>query len=264
MCRHAAYIGPPVPLSYLLWDGSHALRFQARRPKELLVGATCADGFGVAWYQLEQTENAARYANPLPLWADNNVPGFGAVVASGMQIAAVRDATVEGTNTEANCHPFTDGRFSLSHNGYLQDFHTAWKEHVVEWIAPERLLRIKGSTDSEFLFQAILTEVDLHDGPEAMVIATQTIVRRALDLSKELEKKCQLNFLLGNGDICIATRDGNQPMANSLYVLVDGEETPGGIVVASEPLHEGAWQPVPEGQLLVAQPGAPLVRMTLS
>lgn len=263
MCRHAAYVGPAIPLTYLLWDGAHSLRFQARTPKELLLGTTCADGFGVAWYQTEHASQAARYANPLPLWSDNNVPGFGRVVASEMQIAAVRDATVQGTNTEANCHPFTDGNHAFSHNGYLEDFHGSWKEHVWEWISPERRSHIRGNTDSEHLFQAILTEADQASGREALVVAVQTVLRRVLDLAAELKRKCQLNFLLSDGDVCIATRDGNQPAANSLYVLLDGDETPGGIVVASEPLHEGDWQAVPEGQLLVAQSGAPLVRMGL-
>lgn len=263
MCRHAAYVGPAIPLTYLLWDGAHSLRFQARNPRELLLGTTCADGFGVAWYQTERSEAAARYANPLPLWSDNNVPGFGAVVASEMQIAAVRDATVQGTNTEANCHPFTDGAHSFSHNGYLEDFQGSWKEHVLEWISPERRHRIRGSTDSEHLFQAILTEADQLSGRESLVLAVQTLLRRTLELAYQLQKKCQLNVLIANGQVCIATREGNQPAANSLYVLLDGGETPGGIVVASEPLHEGDWQAVPEGQLLVAQTGAPLVRMNV-
>lgn len=263
MCRHAAYVGPAIPLTYLLWDPEHSLRIQARRPRELLVGSTCADGFGVAWYHPETSANAARYANPLPLWADNNVPGFGAMTASGTQIAAVRDATVEGTNTAENCHPFTDGQYSFSHNGYLEAFHDDWKEEVLSWIAPERLKKIRGSTDSEHLFQAILTEADQNEGPEALVVAVKQIIGRVLPLAQQLGRKCQLNFLISNGNGVIATREGNQPAANSLYTLVDGIDTPGGIVIASEPLHEGDWQAVQEGTLLVANGDAPLVRFNL-
>lgn len=264
MCRHAAYVGPAVPLTTILWDPPHSLREQARRPKELLVGTTCADGFGIAW--LGDGEQIARYAHAMPLWSDVNVEGFGRHVSSGMQLAAIRDATMEGTNQESNCHPFVHDGVAFSHNGALIGFQRHWKPiFMQEWIAPERLEAIRGNTDSEHLLQAILTERDRRQGdPQPLLAAVKEVLIRIHDYAQEHGLKCQLNTITMDRHMVVATRWGNQPQANSLYVGRDWTEAPDGRVVASEPLDSQAdWQEVPAGTMVVLQDGAPGIQMQL-
>ena len=52
MCRYAAYLGPPLVLSQLIYKPPNSLVHQA---KEAMQSSTRinADGFGVAWYSPE-------------------------------------------------------------------------------------------------------------------------------------------------------------------------------------------------------------------
>jgi len=51
VCRHLAYLGPPVPLAALLYDPPHSLEHQSWAPRDMRGGGTInADGFGVGWY----------------------------------------------------------------------------------------------------------------------------------------------------------------------------------------------------------------------
>ncbi|MEV4728171.1 ergothioneine biosynthesis protein EgtC, partial [Micromonospora humida] len=51
MCRHLAYLGPPVTLRSLLYDPPHSLVRQSWAPRDMRGGGTVnVDGFGVGWY----------------------------------------------------------------------------------------------------------------------------------------------------------------------------------------------------------------------
>ncbi|TDD15844.1 ergothioneine biosynthesis protein EgtC, partial [Kribbella turkmenica] len=51
MCRHLAYLGPPVTLAALVLEPSHSLYEQSWAPDDMRGGGTVnADGFGLAWY----------------------------------------------------------------------------------------------------------------------------------------------------------------------------------------------------------------------
>ena len=51
MCRHLAYLGPPVPLAELVLDPPHSLSSSPGRRADMRGGGTVnADGFGVGWY----------------------------------------------------------------------------------------------------------------------------------------------------------------------------------------------------------------------
>ena len=65
MCRHLAYLGPPVPLASLLLDPPHALAHQAWAPRDMRGGGTInADGFGVGWYAAGEV---VRYRRNTPI-----------------------------------------------------------------------------------------------------------------------------------------------------------------------------------------------------
>ncbi len=263
MCRHAAYVGPGTSISSL-FELPHGLEHQSFAARELLTGVVCADGFGVGWYDGDTRPEPGRYANPMPVWSDKNIQQFGPIVHSPLMVAAVRNATIAGSNTEANCAPFADGRYLLSHNGYLEDFEASWRETMSqEWIAPQRIRHIRGNTDSEFLFQALLSR---HDESEAASSSLPTAIQSLLqDIgthAKQTGKDAYVNLLVADGVRLIATRYSTNDRVNSLYYLPDGDQFPGAHVVASEPLYDDPlWEPVAPNAILVLSAYAPPVRL---
>src|SRR5947207_7249776 len=92
MCRHLGYLGPPIPLSTVLFDAPHCLSRQSWAPKDMRRGGTInADGFGVAWY-VDAT--VVRYRRGCPLWTDADLPALAAATTAGAFVAAVRAASV--------------------------------------------------------------------------------------------------------------------------------------------------------------------------
>jgi glutamine amidotransferase len=116
MCRHLAYLGPPIPLSRLLFDPPHALSRQSWAPRDMRGGGTInADGFGVGWY----APAPVRYRRRTPLWSDPDLPGLAAAVPAGAVLAAVRSATAGMPVVETAAAPFAGGRWLFSHNGVV-------------------------------------------------------------------------------------------------------------------------------------------------
>lgn len=261
MCRHAAAVGPPVPASVLI-EAPHGLHAQAYQARELLTGSVCADGYGVGWYDPDVRPEPGRYVTPVPIWSDMNAAGFLGLVHSTCIIAAVRNATVAGANTQANCAPYAAGRHLLSLNGWLDRFDD-WREQHVDWVAPQRRRQVRGSTDSEWLFQALLTILDERDPePGALANATKALLANVKAASDELGALAQLNLLVADGTQVVATRWSSQGPQNSLYLLRDGDRHPGSTIIASEPLDDDpGWQAVAESTIVVARPGAPPVRL---
>ncbi len=255
MCRHAAAVGPSIRLTELVFDLPHGLEHQSYAAKELLTGSVCADGFGVAWYDADTRAEPGRYASAMPVWSDKNLRSFGPIVHSNLVMAAVRNATVAGSNIEANCAPFVSGKYAFSHNGFLQDL-PRWTAWLKDQIDPQ--IHIHGDTDSAWLFAMILTRVQSDDLPTAV----QSVVKDVLAHGASENLEAHLNLLVADGQRLVATRAGTGAQ-NSLYHLADGEEFPGCHVVASEPLYEDAWTTVQESTIVILQAGAPPVRLNV-
>lgn len=269
MCRHAAYIGPGIALSEILRDLPHSLYHQSFEARELLTGVVCADGYGVAWYDPDSGADAVRYACASPIWSDRNLATMLGRIRSGTVMAAVRNATVAGANIEANCAPFSDGPLSFSHNGFLEDFDTLWRDDLLARLAADDRRRLRGATDSEVIFQLVRAAARERAGSEALVSATQEVCRDLLATADALADEAgrdrvgaHLNLLVSDGQQVVATRLGNGDAQNSLYLLEDGDEFPDGWVVASEPLYDDPeWQVVGPDTVLVLRAGAPPVRL---
>ena len=105
MCRHLAYLGPPVPLASLVLDAPHGLLRQSYAPRDMRGGGTVnADGFGAGWYP-EPGAGPVRYRSARPIWADTAFAGLAAAIRTGALLAAVRSATVGLPVTEAAADP---------------------------------------------------------------------------------------------------------------------------------------------------------------
>ena len=120
MCRHLAYLGPPVAARPRCCSSPpHALLRQSWAPRDMRGGGTVnADGFGVGWYA-EGDPVPVRYRRAGPLWADPSFADLARVVRSGAVLAAVRTATV-GMPVRAAAAPFAAGRWLFSHNGVVR------------------------------------------------------------------------------------------------------------------------------------------------
>jgi glutamine amidotransferase len=231
MCRHLAYLGPPITLGDLLLSQPYSLLRQSWEPRYQQHGRFNADGFGVGWYDLDRRPEAARYRTARPLWADRSFASMAGLVASSAVLAAVRSASPGSPVEESGNAPFTWGPWLFSHNGMVEGFHDGAGPVLRRQVSDARLGVIEGAADSEVLFALVLDRLDAGASP----------VEALEDVVKTVEKVSggRLNLLLTDGTRVAATAHGN-----SLFEL----RTADAVVVASEPFDDDPrWRRVEDG-----------------
>ncbi|MGW2486188.1 ergothioneine biosynthesis protein EgtC [Streptomyces sp. NPDC001606] len=236
MCRHIAYVGPETPLGTLLVQPPHSLLRQSWAPRRQRYGTVNADGFGVGWYAPDDPV-PARYRRAGPIWADLSFADLARVVRSGAVLAAVRDATLAGSDAEAAAAPFAAGRWLFSHNGAI----AGWPDTAAPLLSalpPAELLALAARTDSAFVWALVLHRLHSGEDPDRALGETVRLVARTAPAAR-------LNLLLTDGDTIAATAWGD-----SLWYRTE----PGrGTVVASEPYDDDPlWQEVPDRTVLTA------------
>jgi glutamine amidotransferase len=234
MCRHLAYLGPPIPLSGLLFEPPHSLAHQSWAPRDMRGGGTInADGFGAGWYT---PDGPVRYRRATPLWSDTTLPALSASVAAGAVLATVRSATAGLPVTDTAAAPFTDGSWLFSHNGVVR----GWPHSVAKLAAAlpvEDLLTLAAPTDSALLWALV------HDRLRAGVPVLAAVPEVLAEVLRAAPGS-RLNLLLTDGSTIVATTVGH---------ALSWRRTADAVLVASEPLDDDpAWQAVPDRTLLVA------------
>ncbi|GAA2827409.1 ergothioneine biosynthesis protein EgtC [Kribbella solani] len=234
MCRHLAYLGPPITLADLVLTPPHSLYEQSWTPTDMRNGGTVnADGYGLGWYTDGQV---VRYRRNVPIWADPNLPELAGSIRSGAVVAAVRNGTTGMPYGEGAVAPFRSGEWLFSHNGRVP----GWPDSMVklaEQLPTADLLGLDASVDSALVFALIRHRMAGHTDPEDAVVSVVQDVEAAAPGSR-------LNLLLTNGTHLIATT-----WTHSLHV----HRTDKSITVASEPFGaETGWTEVPDRTLLVA------------
>jgi gamma-glutamyl hercynylcysteine S-oxide hydrolase len=230
MCRHLAYLGPPMSLRELLLNPPHGLYRQSWAPRRQRYGTVNADGFGVGWY-VDGDPVPARYRRDIPIWNDPSLPDIARVTRSGAVLAAVRSATPGTAQGAAAAAPFGTGTWLFSHNGVLRN----WREFesrisvtdmesltdsALLWALTARLLR--AGTSADRALATVIAEVEAAGGSG------------------------RFNFLLTDGRSVAATAAGD----TLCYRRADG-----GVTIASEPFDdEPGWTDVPDWHLLTARP----------
>jgi glutamine amidotransferase len=239
VCRHLAYIGPPVTLSSLVMDAPHGLMRQSYAPADMRGGGTVnADGFGAGWYP-GPGDDAVRYRSATPIWSDPSFTEVAAATRTGAMLAAVRSATVGMPVTASAAAPFAEGRWLFSHNGVVR----GWPGSVAA-IAAELpvtdLITLDAPTDSALLWALVRNLLRGGADPASALTQVVAAVEAAAPASR-------LNLLLTDGaGIWAVAWD------HALSVRVGAAAA----LVASEPIDAlPTWTGVPDRHLVVAAPG---------
>lgn len=290
MCRVLAYLGEPLPLRNLLFDPEYSLVRQSYSPRMMNTFLNLA-GFGMqAWdpESLEPEDPFTYRATTLPSF-DRNLRFLSSKLAPTCLVAHVRGVThsSEVVVTETNLHPFRfDGaRVVLAHNGHLRQF-ARMRYALVEHVRPELARRIEGTTDSEWIYALILSQLDDPWGlPGARELAEATT--RALGILREvraahsIDTSSPVNLCVSTGHSIVATRfsfdygwyppedemlETDLPFVSLWYTTgAEYVERDGGsrmvagdglrsLLIASEPLTVdiSTWLEVPEYSMLTA------------
>ena len=234
MCRHVAYLGPPVSLRSVLIDPPHGLYRQSWAARRQRYGTVNADGFGAGWYAPPDPV-PARYRRAVPIWADESFADVARVTRSGALLAAVRSASAATDSGEASAAPFTADGWLFSHNGRIDGWPSS-AAAVAGTLPASALLELDARVDSALLWALVLHRLRLG------MVATDALC----DTIGALESAGvtgRFNILLTNGGQIAASCYGD-----TLCYRADG-----GVVVASEPADdEPGWQDVPDGSVITA------------
>jgi glutamine amidotransferase len=239
VCRHLAYVGPPVTLSSLVLEPAHGLLVQSYAPADMRGGGTVnADGFGAGWYP-GPDRAALRYRSAAPIWSDPSFAAVAAATRSTGVLAAVRSATVGMPVTAAAAAPFAEDRWLFSHNGVVRGWPAAVAGPAGELPVTD-LLTLEAPTDSALLWA--LVRHRLRDGADPAA-ALADVVRTVATAAPG----SRLNLLL---------TDGTGVWATAWDHALSVRTTDDAALVASEPLDDPAtWTAVPDRHLLEAAPG---------
>jgi glutamine amidotransferase len=305
MCRALLYLGEPVLLDNLLFQPDSALVRQSYMPK--MLNMLNLAGFGLrAWDRASHApDKPFFYGSPsLPVF-DRNLKNLAEKVRAGCVLAHVRGVAYS-TAVEIslqNVHPFQfEGlQWALAHNGDLAGL-AEMKPHLAPHIQADFLTRIRGTTDSEWIYALFVSQLrDPRDqASEDDVFAA---LEKTIAILREARKKIgialssSLNLFIANGSQLAAVRycldfgcyrtddparvhEANLTFLSLWYTLgrdyglheeewkmTGGAERADSILVASEPLTRdtSSWVELPEYGALFAEirRGRPYVSVRL-
>lgn len=291
MCRILAYVGNPLPAQTLLFDTDNSLVHQSYSPRMMNTFLNLA-GFGMkAWdtASLRPEEPFTYRSTTLPSF-DRNLRFISSKLAPTCLIAHVRGVTYSGDAVvaETNLHPFQfiGARVVLAHNGHLRQF-ARMRYSLLEHVRPELAQRIEGTTDSEWIYALVLSQLDDPYGvPAARELGDATAralrILRSVREAHGIDTSSPVNLCLSTGRSVVATRFsfdyGWYPAEDEMletdlpfvslwyaiggeYVTRDGEwhmtgsDPPRSAIIASEPLTTrlSRWLEVPEYSMLTAE-----------
>jgi gamma-glutamyl hercynylcysteine S-oxide hydrolase len=240
MCRHLAYLGPPVTLRAAIIDPPLGLYRQAWAPRMMRGSGTMnIDGFGAGWYA-DGDPVPARYRNSGPIWADPSFADLTRVTRSGALLAAVRDASAGTEPSLSAASPFGADHYLFSHNGALAGW-PGTAEGLAATLSPLELLNLDARVDSALLWALTLRQLREGTSPDGALAAV-------IGLLDQAGVTGRFNFLLTDGRMIAATTAGH-----TLFYRQDHDQGADSMTVASEPSDEDpAWTEIPDRSLVAA------------
>ena len=233
MCRHLAYLGPPVALDSLLVSTSTTpmtLAGQARAPRFQPGTVDNPHGYGIGWY--DEAGALHRHRSTTAIWDDPELPTLAASIRSGAVVAAARLASPGLPIERSGNAPFTDGSWLFSLNGTVRGWHEGLGAELRTLVSPERERSIEGRADSEVLFALALDRLDAGAGPaEALESVLHLVAPRSSGA---------LNMILADESHLAATVWGHSLHARDSQ----------GLTLASEPFDDIGWERLPDRTLV--------------
>ena len=293
MCRALLYLGQPVLLDNLLYQPDSALIRQSYMPKMLHMLNLA--GFGLrAWDPSSADPERAfsYYSQSLPVF-DRNLQNLAQKIRPTCLLAHVRGVAYSSRVEISlqNVHPFhfKDVPLVLAHNGDLADMHRM-KPLLAAHIKPEYLAQIHGTTDSEWIYALLASQLDrpheLFTEDDIFSAFERTLgIIRDVRAQLGIALSSSVNLFLANGQQLAALRycfdfgcyrtedpfkvhEANLNFLSLWYTLgrdynlhegewqmTGGAENADSIIVASEPLTRdtSAWVELPEYGALFAE-----------
>lgn len=243
MCRLAAHVGDPVPLSALIYEPEHGLESMAFRPRELQHGTVNVDGTGVVWWEAGD-ERPLRYVTASPPWSDPNLPTLAPRLTASTALAAVRGATPGIAHGTGNVAPFLADGVAFAHNGWLGAYADGVRRDLERDLSDASYAIGTAVSDSLTLFQVLLDHLR---GSGDLALATSATVASAQRACAAHDAPATLNLAVTDGTTLVATRAHHGLRGNSLYTARDAS----GSWLASEPMDGRGWEPVPDDHLVV-------------
>lgn len=290
MCRALAYLGEPLPLRRVLFDTDSNLIQQTYHPRMMNTFLNLA-GFGMAAWEPRSAaphEPFVYRTTKLPGF-DRNLQALAGKLEPTCLVAHVRGTTFgeDELISESNLHPFRfpGTRVTLAHNGHLRDFR-GMRWSLIEHVRPDFAKRIEGTTDSEWVYGLVLSQLpDPYGNPSAdelaeAIVATLRILRDVRE-REGIDVSSPVNLFATTGEVLVVTRFsfdyGWYPPEDELletdlpyvslwytfgghYAESDGETSMVGddarsLLVASEPLtvDSSTWLELPEYSMITAR-----------
>ncbi len=303
MCRALAYLGQPVLLDNLLYQPDSALVKQSFMPKMLHLLNLA--GFGMKAWDRGSPDPHKPYSyasTALPVF-DRNLKALAEKIRPTCVLGHVRGVAY---NTEVeislqNVHPFQFPgiRLALAHNGDLARF-SEMKPHLLDTIRPEIANLIRGTTDSEWIYALIVSQLADPRGACAaddLVLAVDQAfaIIRGVRARLGIATSSSVNLFLTTGEQIAAVRycfdfgcyktedpakvhEANLTFLSLWYTsgseygyhdgewkMTGGADTADSIMIASEPLTRDTttWLEVPEYSMIYAdtRSGRPTVEI---
>lgn len=290
MCRALLYLGEPVLLDDLFYQPDNSLVKQSYMPKMLHMLNLA--GFGMrAWDEgSHMPDRPFSYASTaLPIF-DRNLKQLAEKVRANCILAHVRGVSYSTRSviSAENTHPFSfpGHRIAMAHNGDLYRFHEL-KRHLADHVRPEILPMIEGTTDSEWIYALLLSQLEdpkgaLDQGEIRQAVERVFALIRDARTREKIVASSSANLFITDGARIAAVRycfdfgcyltdspaevhEANLNYLSLWYTLgreygchdgdwkmVGGSDTARSVMVASEPLTSdtSAWLEVPEYSML--------------
>jgi predicted glutamine amidotransferase len=305
MCRALLYLGQPLLLDDLLFQPDSALVRQSYMPK--MLNMLNLAGFGLrAWDPASHLpDKPFFYGSPsLPVF-DRNLKNLAEKVRAGCVLGHVRGVAYSDAVEISlqNVHPFQfEGLpWALAHNGDLAGI-AEMKPLLISHVKPEFVSRIRGTTDSEWIYALFVSQLREPRGraDEEEVFGA---IERTLVILRQVREQIGItlsssaNLFIANGTQLAAVRycfdfgryrtdgparvhEANLSFLSLWYTLgrdygmhgdewkmTGGAERADSILVASEPLSRdtSSWVELPEYAVLFAElrGGRPCVSIRL-
>lgn len=284
MCRVLVYLGRKTKLEDIVMKPSISIVKQTlfHRYGQILNLA----GFGLSGWINDSSERLIYKSLDLPFF-DHNLESICRVLQSTSFLAHIRgvELNTESIVSKANIHPFIsqDQTISFAHNGFIYGFEYI-KKDLMKYIKDQYLRRIHGTTDSEYLFALLLSQLKSPDDLCQQSRATEAI-ESVIQIIKRVRKKNKMhipsamNLFISHQHYVITTRYvfdygriyANQDLAQEPYQSMwytvgnqyqqhqkDYQMSKGplqSIIVSSEPLtnNTSSWLQVPPYSMLYAR-----------